>query len=170
MLLVMVGVWLLGNSQNKEGMKRNEVVVTGDEAAVRALEERFVAAFHAGDLDAIMQNYVSDKSLVVFDVVPRKQYYGADVYREDWVDFFSHFKGRPRIAIADLGVTVNGDVGFGHSLQHITGMDKGGHPVDRWVRVTDGYRKIGGRWVIALEHVSVPVDLATGKMGVVEQP
>ena len=36
-------------------------------------------------------------------------------------------------------------------------------PADRWVRVTDGYRKVGGKWLIALEHVSVPVDMASGK-------
>lgn len=136
---------------------------SGDEAAIRALESKFAAAFNAGNIDAIMKNYVPDKSLVVFDVVPRKEYRGADAYREDWVDFFSHFEGRPKIAISDLGITSGGDVGFGHSLQHVTGTDKHGHPVDRWVRVTDGYRKIGGKWLIALEHVSVPVDPATGK-------
>jgi ketosteroid isomerase-like protein len=31
------------------------------------------------------------------------------------------------------------------------------------VRVTAGYRKIGGNWLIAQEHISVPVDFATGK-------
>jgi ketosteroid isomerase-like protein len=134
-----------------------------DQAAIRALEDRFVVAFNAGDIDAIMKNYVPGKSLVIFDVVPRKGYHGAEAYREDWVDFFSHFNGTPKIAITDLGITTGGDAGFGHSLQHVTGTDKQGHPVDRWVRVTDGYRKIGGKWLIALEHVSVPVDPVTGR-------
>jgi hypothetical protein len=31
------------------------------------------------------------------------------------------------------------------------------------VRVTNGYRKIDGNWLIVHSHVSVPVDLATGK-------
>lgn len=31
------------------------------------------------------------------------------------------------------------------------------------VRVTDGYKKINGQWLISHEHVSVPVDLATMK-------
>ena len=55
-----------------------------DKAAIRALEEKFSAAFNAGDIDGIMQNYVQDESLVVFDVVPRKQSHGADAYRKDW--------------------------------------------------------------------------------------
>jgi len=130
-----------------------------DEAAIRALEDRFVAAFNEGDIDAIMKNYVPDDSLVVFDVVPRKQYRGADAYRADWMDFFSHFEGRPKIAIAELGITVSGGLGFSYSRQHVTGTDKQGRAVDRWVRVTDGYRKIGGNWLIMLEHVSVPAEL-----------
>ena len=138
-------------------------VSPGDEAAIRALENNFIAAFNTGDVDAIMKNYVPDGSLVVFDVVPRKKYRGADAYREDWVEFFTHFKGRPKIEITDLGITADGNVGFGHSFQHITGIDTEGRPVDRWVRVTDGYRKVQGKWLIALEHISVPVNLATGK-------
>jgi ketosteroid isomerase-like protein len=31
------------------------------------------------------------------------------------------------------------------------------------VRVTDGYKKVNGQWLIAHEHVSIPVDLATMK-------
>ena len=144
--------------------------VPGEETAIRALEDRFAAAFNAGDVDAIMKNYVADKSLVVFDVVPRREYRGAAAYRQDWMEFFTHFQGRPKIEISDLGITADGDVGFGHSFQHITGIDLQGQPVDRWVRVTDGYRKVGGRWLIAMEHISVPVDLATGKAADAAKP
>lgn len=133
--------------------------LSDDEAAIRAVEERFTAAFNAGDIDTIMNNYVQDKSLVVFDVVPRTNYTGADTYRENWVDFFTHFKGRPRIDITDLSISVEGNLAFSHSFQHVTGTDKKDQPVDRWVRVTDGYRKIGGKWLIVLEHVSMPVEL-----------
>lgn len=143
---------------------------TGDEAAIRALEDRFITAFNAGDVDAMMKNYVPDKSLVVFDVVPPRQHLGAEAYRHAWVGFFAHFKGTPKIAIADLGIAVDGNVGFSHSIQRVTGTDKQGQSVDRTVRVTDGYRKIRGDWLIALEHISVPVDLATGKPDLTSKP
>lgn len=133
--------------------------LNNDEAAIRAVEERFAAAFNAGDIDAIMKNYVPDKSLVVFDVVPRKNYTGAEAYRENWMDFFTHFKGRPKIDITDLSISLDGKLAFSHSFQHVTGTDQSGQPVDRWVRVTDGYRKIDGHWLIVLEHVSMPVEL-----------
>jgi ketosteroid isomerase-like protein/catechol 2,3-dioxygenase-like lactoylglutathione lyase family enzyme len=141
-----------------------------DEASIRALMDNFVAAFNSGDIDAIMKNYVPGKSFVVFDLVPRKEYRGADTYRADWVDMFSHFKGKPKIAITALGITVDGNVGFGYSFQRVTGIDKQGNAVDRTVRVTDGYRKIGGNWLIALEHISVPVDLKTDKADFATKP
>lgn len=145
-------------------------VAADDEAAIRALEDRFAAAFNAGDVEAMMKNYVPDKSLVVFDVVPPRQHLGADAYRKAWVGFFASFKGTPKIAITDLGITVDGNLGFSHSVQHVTGTDKQGHPIDRTVRVTDGYRKVGGDWLIVLEHISVPVYLATGKPDLASKP
>lgn len=137
--------------------------VKDDEAAIRALMDRFAAAFNSGDIDAIMKNYIPGESFVIFDVVPRKEYRGADAYRKDWIDMFSHFKYKPKITITDLNITVDGSVGFSYSFQRVTGIDKQDIPVDRTVRVTDGYRKIGNNWLIALEHVSVPIDLKTGK-------
>jgi ketosteroid isomerase-like protein len=73
-------------------------------------------------------------------------------------------------SIRDLVITVDGDVGFSHSIQQTVGIDKQGRSVDRTVRVTDGYRKIGGKWLIAMEHISVPVDLATGKADFTSKP
>jgi uncharacterized protein (TIGR02246 family) len=151
-------------------MKSELSNVVDAEAAIRALEARFTTAFNAGDVDAMMKNYVPDESLVVFDVVPPRQHLGADAYRRAWTGFFAHFNGTPTIAITDLAVTVDGKLGFSHSIQHVTGTDTQGRPVDRTVRVTDGYRKVGGDWLIALEHVSVPVDLATGKPDVHSKP
>ena len=144
--------------------------VSTDEAAIRALEDKFTAAFNAGDIDAMMKNYIPDKTLVVFDVVPRSEHFGADAYRRNWVDFFSHFKCTPTIAITDLGITVEGNLAFSHSIQRVTGIDIHGHPVNRTVRVTDGYRKIDGNWLIVLEHISVPVDLRTGKAALTSKP
>ena len=46
-------------------------------ADIKALEERFIAAVKAKDLDAIMKVYVPDQTLFVFDVVPPRQYVGA---------------------------------------------------------------------------------------------
>lgn len=141
-----------------------------DEAAIRALEDRFAAAVNAGDVDGIMKNYIPGNTLVVFDVVPRKEYLGADAYRKGWQDFFSRFKGIPKLTIIDLRITVNGSIAFSHSFMNTKGTDLQDHPVDRTVRVTAGYRKINGNWLIVHEHISLPVDLATGKAAAVTLP
>lgn len=145
-------------------------ITRNEEAAIRALAGRFVAAFNAGDIDAIMQNYVPDESLVLFDVVPREEYLGADAYRKAWKEMFSRFKGTPKITITDLNIAVDGSVGYGHCFMRVTGTDMQGNPVDRIVRVTDGYRKIDGNWLIVHEHISVPVDFASGKLVPLKKP
>jgi uncharacterized protein (TIGR02246 family) len=141
-----------------------------DEAKIRALEGQFAAAFNAKDVDAIMKVYVPDESLVVFDVVPPRQYVGAKAYRKDWQDFFASVKGPLKFEISDLSVTAAGPLGYGHSIQRISGTDSKGQPMDLTVRVTDVYRKIKGNWLIVHEHVSVPVDLDTGKPDLSSKP
>ena len=157
----------------KEEVTRRDVIRVGSavfmSGTVAALA-RFLAACNAGDLNAIMKAYVPNQSLVVFDVVPPRQYLGADAYRKDWKDFLASFKGRPKFDITDLAIAVEGNLGFSHSIQRVRGTDTKGQPIDITVRVTDGYRKIGGDWLIVLEHVSVPVDLATGKPDLSSKP
>jgi ketosteroid isomerase-like protein len=143
---------------------------SSDVASIRALESRFVDAVNPKDVNAIMKAYVPDESLVVFDVVPPRQYVGAKAYAKDWKDFLGMFKGALKFEISDLGITADGNMGFGHSIQRVTGTDTKGQPIDLTVRVTDVYRKIKGTWLIVHEHVSVPVDLSTGKPDLSSKP
>jgi ketosteroid isomerase-like protein len=143
---------------------------SGDEASIKALESRLAAGAMAKDVNAIMKIYVPDESLVVFDVVPPRQYVGAKAYTKDWADFLATFKGPLKFEISDLSVTVDGTMGFGHSIQRVTGTDTKDKPVDLTVRVTDVYRKIKGSWLIVHEHVSVPVDLDTGEPDLSSRP
>src|SRR5208282_846911 len=136
---------------------------TGDEAKIKALENQFAAAVNAKDLDAIMKVYVPDETLLVFDVVPPRQYVGAKAYRKDWEDFLALFKGPLKFEITDLQITAADPLGYSHSIQHVSGADTKGEPIDLTVRLTDVYRKINGNWLIVHEHVSVPVDLNTNE-------
>src|ERR1700735_2108797 len=90
----------------------------GGNAAIEALESRFAAAFNAKDVDAIMQCYVPNQSLFVFDVAPPRQYVGADAYRKDWKDFLATFKGPLKFEMSDLDVGAEGPIGYSHSIQH----------------------------------------------------
>jgi uncharacterized protein (TIGR02246 family) len=139
-------------------------------ADIRALEDRFVAAFKAKDLDAIMKVYAPGRTLVVFDVVPPRQYVGAAAYRKDWQSFLDGFAGPIAVELTDLDIGADRNLAYSHSIQRVTGTDKQGKKLDLTVRVTDVYQKIRGRWLIVHEHVSVPVDLDTDKPDLASKP
>jgi len=139
-------------------------------AEIQALENQFIAALKAKDVDAIMRVYVPDSSLVVFDVVPPRQYVGAAAYRKDWQEFLGLFPGPIAVELTDLQIGVDHNMGYGHSIQRVAGTDKTGKAIDLTVRVTDVYKKIKGKWLVVHEHVSVPVDLDTGKPDLASKP
>lgn len=143
---------------------------TGDEAQIKALEDQFTTAFNAKDVNAIMKVYVPDQSLFVFDVVPPRQYVGAIAYHKDWENFFNSFDGPIKFEVSDLAIAADDNLGYGHSIQHVTGKNKKGEPIDLTVRVSRGYRKVDGHWLVAMDHVSVPVDLDTGKPDLQSKP
>src|SRR6516165_2927867 len=129
---------------------------------IKALEDRFVAAFKAKDVDAIMKTYAPGQALVVFDVVPPRQYVGAAAYRKDWQTFLDGLDGPITVELTDLDVGADRNLAYSHSIQRVTGTDKQGKKLDMTLRVTDVYQRIRGRWLVIHEHVSVPVDLDTG--------
>jgi len=141
-----------------------------DEAKIRALEAQFAEAVNFKDADAVMKYYVPGDSLLVFDAIPPRQYVGAQAYRKDWQDLFAMFKGPLKFEISDVAVSTDRTLAYGHSIQHLTGTDANDHPIDVTVRVTDVYRKVKGQWLIEHEHVSMPVDLATGKPDFASKP
>ncbi len=142
-----------------------------DIADIKALEDKFVAAFRAKDVNAIMAVYVPDQSLVVFDAVPPRQYVGAEAYHKDFEGFLALCPGPIEFNLSDLDITADGgDIAFGHSIQQVSGNMKNGKKLEFTVRVTDGYKKTNGQWLIAHEHVSVPADILTGKADLNSKP
>jgi ketosteroid isomerase-like protein len=141
-----------------------------DKAAIEALEQQFTAAFNAKDADAIMKVYIPGPSLVVFDVVPPRQYVGADAYLKDWQGLFAAFPGPTVFKELDLSITTAGSMAYSHFFGDSLMTAKDGSKVDLVCRVTHVYRKIHGHWLIVHEHVSVPVDLKTGKPDLLSKP
>ena len=140
-------------------------------AAIKALEARFAAAFNAKDVHRIMKVYVPDGQACTSSTWCRHaRDVGASAYRKDWEGFFAIFKGAVKFEISELSVTADRTLGYGHSIQHFTGTDTKGAPIDMTVRVTDVDRKVGGNWLVQHEHVSIPVDLDTGKPDFASKP
>jgi len=113
---------------------------------------------------------VPDESLVVFDIIPPRQYVGAKAFRTNTENFVALFKGPVKFEVSDLHIEADGTLGYSHSIQHVSGTDAKGQPIDLTWRDTAAYRKIGGNWLIVHEHGSVPVDLATGKPDLASKP
>ena len=139
-------------------------------ADIKALGDRFVAAFKAKDVDAIMKVYGPDQTLVVFDVVPPRQYIGAAAYCKNWQALLDSFDGPITVERSDLDVVADRNLAYSDCIDHVVGTDKHGEKVDLTLRVTDVYKKARGGWRVIHEHVSVPVDLATNKPDLASKP
>ena len=159
-LFVICAVALLATGCFKDKPRGNP-----DQSAqeVRQLLDRWTNAFEAKNLDGVMAYYAPGDRLDSYDLIPPLQYKGAAAYRKNYADFFKQFKGPLHLEERDVDIEAGADIAFAHGLERLTGTMTDGTPVDMWMRWTSGYRKINGRWYAIHDHVSVPVDLATGK-------
>lgn len=120
-------------------------------------------AFEAKDVNGVMAMYAPGDTLVSYDLVPPLQYRGADAYRKDYTGFFAQFDGPLHVEFRNSHIETGGNVAFAYGLERISGKLKTGQPVDMWVRYTSGFKRIDGQWRDVHDHVSVPVDLDSGK-------
>jgi uncharacterized protein (TIGR02246 family) len=141
-----------------------------DKAAIAALEQRIAAAVQAKDANAILANYVTGNTLLVFDAIPPRQYQGWQAYRDDWQGVLAQCSDSPKMEITDLSVQVERSLAYSHSIQHFSCTGAKGNVVALTMRTTDIYRKIDGKWLVVHEHNSVPADLSTAKADLNSKP
>ena len=128
-----------------------------DEQAVRQLVERWADAVHRGDMDAVLADHASD--IVMFDVPPPDDgVRGIGAYRETWPPFFEWQAQGPSFEIVSLEVTAGDQVAFAHALLRCGSPQELAERPERRLRLTLGLRKEQGRWVVAHEHHSFPID------------
>jgi ketosteroid isomerase-like protein len=143
-------------------------VPINDEQEIRALQARMAAAVNARNLDAVMKEYVPGKELFVFDSDLPRQHSGWESYKKDWGGALDSAMDM-KVDVEDLGITVVGKAAFSHSLDHLIWTRKrDGSRDERLMSVTDAYRKIDGKWLIVMEHWSIPVE--DGKAVFVTKP
>lgn len=133
---------------------------TRDEIEIRDRIGRWTQALHAQDLDALMSLYAPD--VVVFDVTPPHRVVGADQYRRNFERWFAEM---PTIEYEthELCIKTGEDVAFHHALGHVQAVRSNGEKVDYWVRVTVGFEKRNGEWLMIHDHVSMPFDMKSAK-------
>lgn len=131
---------------------------------VDAIKSRYAGwkqAIEAKDLNGIMAIYSPD--ILAYDIAPPLQFSGTDAYRKNYEAFLGQFKGAVRVTIPHVHVEQSGPVAYAFGLERVRGTMTNGKNVDMWFRFTDGWKRQKGQWLIEHEHVSDPVDLATGK-------
>jgi ketosteroid isomerase-like protein len=141
-----------------------------DEADINQSVQHLVAAVNAKDINGIMAYYTPDESLLVFDALPPRQYVGAAAYRKNWEGFLAAYPSSLHAEVTEWKTEAAGNLAYGHGIFRASGPDKDGKPLDLTLRVTDVYRRINGKWLVVHEHVSWPVDLATGKADLNSKP
>lgn len=144
--------------------------VKAAEESVAALPHRLVAAMNARDLDTIMSVYLPGESLFVFDTMPPRQFVGAAAYRKAFAGLLAAYSGPTTYTVEELSVTADEQLGFAHYVVNMIGTSADGRVDEMNFRLTSCARKLDGRWLIVHEHVSFPVDLATGKADFLAKP
>jgi uncharacterized protein (TIGR02246 family) len=132
-----------------------------DEAQIRERLTKWTQALRAKDLDTLMALYAPD--VITFDLMPPQLVRGADHYRKNFERWFAAMPGPIDYEIQELRITVSDDVAFCHSLSHIKATKKNAEKTDYWVRVTVGFQKRNGEWLMTHDHVSMPFDMETNK-------
>jgi ketosteroid isomerase-like protein len=123
--------------------------------AIRSVIEARIRAIAAKDAEGAVA--MLDPQIVAFEVagppqIPAEQ--ARDVAAtQAWLDSFD---GAPGVELQELTIHVDGDVGFCHSLNRLTGRMADGRNIDLVMRSTLGLRKRDGAWTIVHAHTSVP--------------
>jgi uncharacterized protein (TIGR02246 family) len=127
----------------------------GNEREIRDLIERWAAAVHAGELEAVLANHTDD--IVMFDVPPPNEgVRGLDAYRQTWPPFFEWQRSGASFEIVSLDVTAGEDVAYAWALLRCGTEKELRDDPDNRLRLTLGLRKEGGSWAVAHEHHSFP--------------
>jgi ketosteroid isomerase-like protein len=132
-----------------------------DEQEIRALLERLAGAFQAKNVDQIMACFIPGESLLVFDVWD--QYQGAAAVRKALEEHFAAIQGPLEFVLSDVSITSSASLAYAHMIEHQGATTKSGKTMRLIVRNTRALRKVKGQGLIAHEHVSLPVDRATGR-------
>ncbi|MBC7539982.1 MAG: nuclear transport factor 2 family protein [Bacteriovorax sp.] len=127
-----------------------------NEIQIQQGREKWLEAVRAKDLKRLMTFYSPE--IVLFDLTPPLQLLGENSYIKNWKECFEMIDGLIDYEIRDQDITASSDVAFSHSLTRMKAKTKTGHELKTWFRVTVGFRKINGKWLITHEHISVPFD------------
>lgn len=124
---------------------------------IRNLIESWARAVRAKDIEGVMAHHADD--MVMFDVPPPVIVKGLDAYRKTWPEFFQwQRQADGSFDIVSLDITAGEDVAFATAVLRCGSKEELRKDDTPRLRLTVGLRKEGGRWRIAHEHHSFPLE------------
>ena len=134
------------------GLLAVAVPVVAGEHAAQLVDQAWVKAMKANDLEATMALYAPD-AVAYF---PDGDFKGKQAIRKSWTDFLAMFTVKD--ATSEGTYETTGDTSLGWGYWSMTVLPKGGgEPIVMKGRATVVVKKIGGKWLYAVDHASVPL-------------
>lgn len=127
---------------------------TNDEAQIQAIIEDYAEGLRNKEPDRCVAHYADD--VVHFDLAPPLENRGKETARKNLTEWFKTFRGPIEQEMKGLRISAGADTAFAYFFNHIGGTNTNGQKNDHWVRVTLGFEKTDGKWLVIHEHVSVP--------------
>jgi ketosteroid isomerase-like protein len=132
-----------------------------DESAVQAAIQGFLRATKLKDVEGMLS--FCEPDVVTFDMMPPLRHDGAAAVREIWTKILAAFDPPLECETRHLKVFVSEKIAFGRCLVHFGGKRLTGGASATWMCMTLGLRKIKQDWKIIHQHVSVPIDMESGR-------
>ena len=124
--------------------------------AVRHVIHAQADAIRRKDADAVMACNVP--GIRAFGIVAPLHQPDAATIREQLEYWFAAFAGPLDCEVHEPDISTIGDTACARFLQRFSGINIRGMAVELWVRVTMELHRIDGRWLVAHEHLSDPLD------------
>jgi uncharacterized protein (TIGR02246 family) len=134
-------------------VKRETGIAMAAEDEIRELISAWAKAVREEDLAGIRAHH--DPDVLMFDVPPPFQSRGLEAYMATWEIFYPS-QARPiRFDFEQIQITAGVEVAFATAVGRCGYIERG-ETVDLEFRLTMGFQKKDGEWVIVHEHHSVP--------------
>ena len=134
---ILTGIGGIAASYN--GLTFVPVAHASEGDGIRQVLDRWVTAFRARNIPAIMSIYAPD--VVAYDMTPPLRFRGIDAYRKDYEDYFDAYDGPVDVELRDVAVVAGNDVAVAFGLERFKGKLKSGDVTDFWARFTSAFRK-----------------------------
>jgi ketosteroid isomerase-like protein len=138
-----------------------EDTMNATQSELTALFDDQAEAIRTKDIDRLMSLYSPD--ILYFDVVPPLRYVGSAALRVRFRQWFDAYKGSLSVETRDFNISASGEIAVAHWLSRVSGTLKNGHEAGFWVRATSCCQRSNDRWLVTHEHISLPVDVMSGR-------